>query len=141
MARFVFLLLFVTVFAAAAITLRACSMRSSADDFIPASQAEKIAVLQDGSVLFAPDGTVARELTEWPDQPDGDARWFELGGTQFLGLSITPTPFIEKRLPRLAQMMKAYSKVAATLVGHVAAMANADDDRRVSQARADWTKH
>src|ERR1700712_2725406 len=100
-ARFVFLLLFAVGFALAAMTLRACSMRSSADDTIPQSQAEKIAVLGDGSVLFAPDGTVARELTDWLEQPDGDARWFELGGTQFLARSIEPTPFTERRLPHL----------------------------------------
>jgi len=141
MVRFVFLLLFVIAFGSAALTLRDCSGRVSTDEAIPQQQAEKIAVLQDGSVMFAPDGTVTRALTDWLEQPDEKARWFELGGTQFLGRSVEPTAFTEKRLPKLEQMLKAYPKVKASLVGHTGVTDDIQDDQRLSTARAEWARH
>lgn len=138
MVRLIFFMLFATAFAATALTIRACSTLASHADSVPFEQAKKIAVLADGSVMFAPDGTVARELTDWLEQPDGDSRWFELGGTQFEGRSVEPTAFTMKRLPRLAQMLKAYPRVKARLVGHAGATADARGDLQLSLARAEW---
>lgn len=139
MVRLIFLLLFATAFTATALTIRACSTLASHQDSIPLEQARKIAVLEDGSVVFAPDGTVARQLTDWLEQPDGDSQWFELGGAQFASGSVEPTAFTVRRLPHLAQMLKACPRLKARLVDHAGATADARADLQLSVVRAEWT--
>lgn len=137
MVRAILFALFILVLASATMTVRACSQPVS-EDPTTSARWEKIAILDDGSVMFAPDGTVARTLADWLKRPDGKSRWFELGGTQFEGRSIEPTPFTKTRLPRLAQMLKAYPDVKARLVGHSASTDDPAADLKLSQDRAHW---
>ena len=138
MVRLVFLSMLALAIAVTALSIRACSNRGIADDAMEIDQGRKFAIFQDGSVMFAPDGTVARALTDWLEQENGQTKSFELGGTQFIGRSVEPSNPALARLPRLSRMLKAYPRVMARIIGHTSKSDNDEDDLRLSEGRANW---
>lgn len=97
---------------------------------------DKVA-LRDGSVIFAPDGSITRELADWLDHPIGSEMRFEVGGVQFAPGSATPVPAAMPRVARLATMLRAYPGIRANIIGATNRTGDAERDRALSQSRAD----
>jgi outer membrane protein OmpA-like peptidoglycan-associated protein len=97
-----------------------------------------IVVLANGTVVMAPDGSVAQRLVNWLEQPTQPRQVFPLGGVEFEGRSTVPTTATQRRVPTLVKMLSAYPDVKARFIGFTAATAHPADDRRVAIARANW---
>lgn len=138
MVRLVFVCILTLAIAVTALSFRSCSNRRADDGAIEFNQGKKFAIFQDGSVMFAPDGSVARALTDWMEQETGQTESFELGGTQFVGRSVEPSNPSLTRLPRLSRMLKAYPHVMARIIGHTSKSGNELADLRLSEDRAKW---
>ncbi len=113
---------------------RVRSIRAERDTTPPS--AEKIAILPDGVVMFAPDGTIARKLADWLESESRDARYFEVGGEQFVGKNVDPTPIAKTRLKYLVCMLEAYPNVKATIIGFTDQSGPKAANRLLSQERA-----
>ncbi len=97
-----------------------------------------IVVLDTGSVLTAPKGTVGRDLLDWLASPDRTERYFELGGQEFVGRSVEPTVESKVRILRLIEMLRANRDVHVSVIGFTAASADKAADLRLSRERAEW---
>jgi outer membrane protein OmpA-like peptidoglycan-associated protein len=139
MIRLLFLVLFIASGAAVAIGLKSCQERRSA------AAAERpvrnfsrdVAILGDGTPMFAPNGTIARTLDDWLADETSTSRYFEVGGQQFNGRTMDPTPEAKARLTRLAAMLTGYPKVEATVIGHASRSDDAKADMLLSEKRAE----
>jgi outer membrane protein OmpA-like peptidoglycan-associated protein len=130
---------FVAVLAAAVFGLRAYQNRPR--PYVPIDQkvfSSEVALLRDGTPIFAPNGTVGRALVDWLKTNDGKPRFFEVGGTQFVGRSVTPTPEAKGRLTRLVMMLRAYPDVRVRVVGFTDASGDPRADLDLSERRAQW---
>jgi hypothetical protein len=96
----------------------------------------EVAILGDGTPMFAPRGTVARQLADWLADPNSRERYFEVGGTQFRRDEIRPVPEAEARLRRLATLLQAYPKVEARIVGYAASSGNSSADGLLARRRS-----
>ncbi|WP_448664685.1 OmpA family protein [Sphingomonas sp. CJ20] len=143
MVRLVFFGLFIAAIVAATLGLRACQQRSAiaatADTLQPPMDVE---ILPNGAPLFAPDGSIAQHLVDWLDRADQagarQSAYFELGGTQFRGKAVVPEPVAAARIPRLVDMLKAYPRTNAHIIGFTGAQGDRRSNRKLSEARARW---
>ena len=107
---------------------------------IPAA-ARNVAVLPDGNLVFAPDGSVAKALTDWLENNDGTPRSFEVGEGQFQDRAVEPIAKAKAHLPELVNMLNAYPKLKMTIVGHTDDQGNAADNEKLSLERARWLEN
>jgi len=143
MVRLVFLSFFITAVITAALGLRASQQRSTAAAEADAKPAPAdIEILPNGVPIFSPDGTITQQLVDWLASADRSGerriRYFELGGTQFLGASESPVPSAAARIPRLVAMLKAYPRAKAHVIGFAAAAGDPHANQLLSEARAKW---
>ncbi len=131
MTRLVFFLIAMVLAASAAVTFQSCTRRHLEVDSTPG-----LVPLADGSVIIAPDGSVASVLVDWLRDPTAKHHRFEVGGKQFEPGAIAPVPAARVRLVRLAQMLRAYPKVHVTLIGATNPGGDIDRNQRLSEARA-----
>ncbi|PZU08639.1 OmpA family protein [Sphingomonas sp.] len=138
MTRLLFLLLFVLVGVAALLGIKSCQearhpvISAPAQDF-----GGKVAILGDGTPIFAPNGTIARALADWLADPKSTRRYFEVGGRQFVGHTDEPTPETRARMTRLVAMLAGSPAVKVEIVGHAAASGNPAADMALSHAHAE----
>jgi len=113
---------------------RKASLKAKPDD-LPAIAAQ-IAVLPDGVIMFAPDGSVAQALINWLDSPAHGTRYFEVGGEQFVGKELEPTPAAKTRLKRLVDIMNAYPDLRVNVLGFTGEHGRLRDNLLLSAKRA-----
>jgi len=139
MAKVLLFVAFVAVVLAAVFGLKAYQDRPRR--YVPIDEKvfrSEVALLRDGTPIFAPNGTVARALVDWLKTNDGKPRFFEVGGTQFVGRSATPTPEAQGRLTHLVMMLRAYPDVSVRVVGFTDASGDPRADLDLSERRARW---
>lgn len=100
--------------------------------------ASNLLLLDNGAIVEARDGSVAKRLVDWLQDPDRSARVFHLGGVQFEGRARIPTDAARRRVPTLTKLLIAYPDVRATFVGSTNPTQNRVDDQAVAFARANW---
>ncbi len=135
MIRLFFVAAFILAGLAATLGLRACQDR---EIFRPPARnfAGEVAILGDGTPMFAPNGTIGRVLADWLGNPNSAEHYFEVGGTQFVGRAVDPTPDATARMTRLVAMLKAYPDVTAKIVGFTDASGDPAADQALSARRA-----
>jgi outer membrane protein OmpA-like peptidoglycan-associated protein len=131
MTRVIFFIIGLVLAASAALAFHSCTRRQLDVDSTPG-----LVPLADGSVLVAPDGSVAAVLVNWLRDPAATRRRFEVGGNQFAPGATTPIAPAKVRLARLAQMLRAYPKVQVALIGATNPGSNAEKDQLLSEERA-----
>ncbi len=135
MARLIFFVLSVILFASIAIGIKHWSERPPQQD-VALGNGSGIVSLRDGLTMIAQQGTVGRELVDWLAQRKAGQKSFQLGGQEFIGRSAEPTAESVGRIPRLAAMLRANPDVRATVIGHASASGDAKADMVLSEARA-----
>ncbi len=98
--------------------------------------AKQIAILPDGVVIFAPDGSVGQALVDWLDSSAKGTRYFEVGGRQFVGKSVEPTPAARSRLKGLVDIMNAYPDLKVSVIGFTGEQGSSHDNLLLSARRA-----
>lgn len=135
------ILFFVTIMlivVAGAVGLRSCDQRHSGPTVSTAAFNAQVAVLGDGTPIFAPNGTITRQLADWLADPGSTQRLFEVGGDQFRGRAVLPTPEARARLMRFATMLKAYPAVDVRIIGFTEPSSDAAADAGLALRRARW---
>ncbi len=135
MIRFMFFVLIAVAGIALAVSLKSCADRHSVVGPAAANFASEVAILGDGTPMFAPNGTVARTLADWLQDPRSTERYFEVGGAQFRPGAIEPLPEAIARLTRLAAMLQAYPDAEARIVGYAAPSGNGHADAALAHNR------
>jgi len=102
----------------------------------PPPAAAQIAILPDGIVMFAPNGSVAQHLVDWLDAAQKGSRYFEVGGTQFVGKDVEPTAVAKTRLKKLVDIMGAYPRVKVTVIGFTGRKGGSQENGILSEQRA-----
>lgn len=126
----------VSLFVVGKIVLDSRQREAAAKELPPI--AASVAILPDGNVVFAPNGSVAQVLTDWLENNDGRSRYFEVGGQQFIGKAIVPTTTAQARLPQLVKIMEAYPTLKLVIIGHTDARGGETENELVSRKRAEW---
>lgn len=138
MTRLLFLALFILLGIAALLGAKSCQearhpvISAPAQDF-----SGQVAILGDGTPIFAPNGTITRTLANWLADPKSTSRYFEVGGQQFFAHTNRPTPETRGRLSHLVAMLTGSPDVMVEIVGHAAATGNPADDLRISRSHAE----
>ncbi len=88
--------------------------------------------------MVAPGGTVGRDLIDWFASKDRTSRYFELGGQEFIGRSVTPTVESQVRADRLIAMLKSNGDVTVKVIGYTNPSPDAAADQKLSEDRAQW---
>ena len=115
--------------------------RSAAAEDVAPTIATSVAILPDGNIMFAPNGSIAQSLTDWLENNDGRPRYFEVGGQQFVGKAVVPTTSAQARLPQLVKIMQAYPDLKLVIVGHTDDRGSAAENEVVSRKRAKWLEN
>ena len=131
MARLVFFVIAMVLATSATLAFRSCTR-----EHLEVDNMSGLVPLADGSVLIAPDGSVAGSLVNWLRDPAAKRRRFEVGGKQFEPQATAPVPAAKVRLVRLAQMLRAYPKVHVALIGATNPGSDREQDKQLSEARA-----
>lgn len=86
------------------------------DRSVETNSVASVVGLRNGSTLFIPEGTVAREIADWLNSNRAGTRIFDVGGHQFVGTSDRLTGETRERLQRLAFMLRANRDVTLTVL-------------------------
>jgi hypothetical protein len=100
------------------------------------SSSNEIIAFRDRSTLLVQKGAVGRDLVDWLASGEATPRKFELGGHQFIGRTVEPTPELIGRATRLVAGLRAHPEVIVTVVGHTDPSPDAKADQALSLARA-----
>lgn len=136
MTRLLLFLLFAIAAAGVTLGLKSCQERRTILATATPGFGAQVAILGDGTPLFAPNGTIARTITDWLADPTATRRYFEVGGRQFVR-GTEPVPEAKARLTRLAAMLQAYPDVEAEVIGFARPTADpaADAQRAADHAQ------
>jgi hypothetical protein len=136
MTRLALFLLFVLAAISVSIGFKARAAGNPISGPTVAEFGSEVAILGDGTPMFAPLGTVARQLADWLGNPKSTEQYFEVGGAQFRPNAVEPLPEAEARLRRLATLLQAYPKVEARIVGYAAPSGNDAADAVLARERS-----
>jgi outer membrane protein OmpA-like peptidoglycan-associated protein len=136
MIRLLLLILFIAAGAAMTFGLKSCADRRPVDATPAVNFNSEVAILGDGTPIFAPNGTIGRTLADWLRDPESTRRYFEVGGEQFPRNAIDPLPAAKARLTRLAAMLQAYPDAQVQVVGFAAPSRDAASDARLAELRS-----
>ncbi|MEG3084395.1 OmpA family protein [Sphingomonas sp. PB2P12] len=100
--------------------------------------AAQLAILNNGSVVFAPNGSIDATLVDWIDDPTPGTRRFDAGGDQFYASSAVPKNVDASELSSFVKILNAYPKANVEIVGYTEKTVPAHSAGEIAVARAKW---